>query len=153
MPSRQKRKRKRRMAEASVKTPEINRGLGGLAATGSRDTRLIARAVREQWAIPTAIRPAIVARQVRAAIEAKSDREATQAARCLVQMQAQNQSAAFKALDKAMPIKQEVSHNIAAEMREAVKGLIADSNITRLAQENAVTMDEHQRSAAPSAGQ
>ncbi len=55
------------------------------------DTRLIARAVREEWPIPMELRQPVVMRQVAIAIDPKSKRsEATAAARCLASMHAQN---------------------------------------------------------------
>ncbi|MGL4512085.1 MAG: hypothetical protein ACRCT8_03270 [Lacipirellulaceae bacterium] len=77
-------------------------GLGGqLREAGSRDTRLIERALRERWPIPDELKAAVVERQLRIATDPKSSsREATSAARCLAGMEGQNAAAAFKAFDK-----------------------------------------------------
>ena len=56
-----------------------------------RDTRLIARAVREEWPIPDAFRKPVVMRQIAIATNPNSkNSEATAAARCLANMNAQN---------------------------------------------------------------
>ena len=56
-----------------------------------RDTRLIARAVREEWPIPDAFRKPVVMRQVAIATNPNTkNSEATAAARCLANMNAQN---------------------------------------------------------------
>ena len=97
------------MSEDEKKLPETGEtqgGLGGgaLREEGVRDTRLIERAVREQWPIDAEYREAIVRRQVKVAIDPDvSSREATAAARCIVAMVGQNQAADFKALDKVAP--------------------------------------------------
>ena len=49
-------------------------------------TRMLERAVREGWPIPAERRKAIVMRQVEAAEGADSNREATSAAACLIEM-------------------------------------------------------------------
>jgi hypothetical protein len=46
---------------------------------GSRDTRLIQRALEQGWDVPANIKPALVARQARTALKSENDREATQA--------------------------------------------------------------------------
>lgn len=65
--------------------------LPDVLAPGIRQTRLLERAVRERWPIDELLRDAIIKRQVSIAIDPKSSpREATSAARCLVQMDALN---------------------------------------------------------------
>ena len=92
-----------------------------ISPEGIRDTRLIERALREQWPIDDRFREAIVDRQVRIAISLESgDREATSAARCLVTMQSQNNESAFKALDKVVPDQ----HLLMIEQEEVRNGII-----------------------------
>src|ERR1700733_12942468 len=56
-----------------------------------RDTRLIARAVREEWPIPDAFRKPVVMRQVAIATNPNTkNSEATAAAPCLANMNTQN---------------------------------------------------------------
>jgi len=64
---------------------------------GIQDTRMLERAVRENWPIPEEARPAIVKRQIRIATKATSRRESTAAARCLVAMEGQNQKSQLAA--------------------------------------------------------
>ena len=52
---------------------------------GTRDTRMIERAVRNRWPIPDKFREAIIKRQIRVAIDPKSTgREARAAARTII---------------------------------------------------------------------
>lgn len=90
-----------------------NGGLGGnIRKAGTRDTRLLERAVRERWKIPDDKREAIVNRQVEIAVNSPKDREATSAAKCLATMEAQNIAVAMKALDKVVPDQHQHNHAI-----------------------------------------
>ena len=65
-----------------------------LAATGSRDTRLIERAIRQKWPIPDDKRKALIDRQVAVATsEEVSPRESTSAFRSILAANAQNLAA------------------------------------------------------------
>lgn len=102
-------------------------GSGGNCALSTEDresvqnTRLLERAVREQWPIPFEMREEVVRRQIDIAIgEESSPRERTSAARCLVSMTQQNQAALFKALDKEVPDLLEIGTSKQQEARSAI---------------------------------
>ena len=69
-------------------TPE-NGGVGG---GDTRSTRMLERAVRQRWPIADEYRRPVVDRQIRTAIDPNStDRAASIATRCLLEMERQNQ--------------------------------------------------------------
>jgi hypothetical protein len=80
-------------------------GLGGnLRPVGTRDTRLLDRAVRENWPIPEEYRKPVVDRMYDIVTDSKTKaREASIAARVLVAMEQQNQAERHKAIDKLVP--------------------------------------------------
>lgn len=126
--------------KTAVPPDELKGGLGGdvLRPAGIRDTRLIERALREQWPIPDEFREPIVKRQVRIAIDPHSSpRESTSAARCLVSMQQQNTEAALKALDKLVPDQHQHTHQI-DELRAVIDEARTDSDYVRLERERAI---------------
>ena len=113
---------------------------GGVSAKRVRmeHTRMIERALREQWPIPDEFREPVVKRQVRIAIDPESSpREATSAARCLVSMQQQNQEAILKAIDKLVPDQHEVTHR-ADELQDALDKVRQDADYGRLRRAAAV---------------
>jgi hypothetical protein len=60
-------------------------GSGGPAAPGIRTTRLLARALREHWSIPTDLRPALIERLAAIVRDpAASPREITSAAKAIL---------------------------------------------------------------------
>jgi hypothetical protein len=102
---------------------------GGVSAKRIRleNTRMLERALREQWPIPDEYREPIVKRQVKIAIDPdSSSREATSAARCIVSMQSQNNEIALKALDKISPDQHE--HHGTIEHRHGLAELLAEQD-------------------------
>ena len=76
-----------------------------LAAVGSRDTRLIQRAIKQGWPIPQEFREALVARQIAIATsEECSPRESTSAFRSLLHANAQNIAVENRPLRKLKPL-------------------------------------------------
>lgn len=114
-------------------------GLGGnLRRQGTRDTRILERAIREQWPVPDDIRAAIVERQAAIATSGEvSPREATSAARCLVSMTQQNQAGAMKALDKVAPDKHE--HALAQLPPVTLEQLHSDPNYVQFLEQQTGT--------------
>lgn len=96
-----------------AKNGHANGGLGGnLREVGPRDTRMIARAIRERWPIPDERRAALIERQMRTAEHSESDRDATRAFQSLLQAEAQNIAVALKAIDKVLPDQHSHTHAI-----------------------------------------
>lgn len=60
--------------------------------SGTRDTRLISKAIKQRWPVPTEYREALVKRQINIAINPQSSaREATLAFKAILAAEAQNQ--------------------------------------------------------------
>ncbi len=60
MPSRWKRKRERRIAEATAKAPGTCGGWGQGTPTTNADLLLVRQAIREDWPVPDDVRRAII---------------------------------------------------------------------------------------------
>lgn len=90
------------MSTNGKKPREGGGGLGGLSsihAKGSRDTRLIRKAIKQRWPINDEDRQALIERQVRIAKDPKaSNREATSAFKSILSAESQNQADEHKAL-------------------------------------------------------
>jgi hypothetical protein len=72
-------------ASDSIPLPNFHGAQGGPEAGQTSDSRLIERAIKEEWPVPEQYRPAIISRQARIAIDPKSSsREASVAARTLM---------------------------------------------------------------------
>lgn len=97
----------------SENEPQKNGGSGADSAVkemvsdgvdGVRTTRMLERAARQRWPIPEEFKDAIVKRQVAIAINKNSSaREASIAAKCVLEMERQNQADEHKQLDKTTP--------------------------------------------------
>lgn len=85
MPSRKKRKRYRRMAEATASTPKSCGGWGCGAPTTLQDLVWLRRAVNQDWPVSEAVRSAIV-RELMADFENKPPRESLSICRTVIAM-------------------------------------------------------------------
>ncbi|MCC7424810.1 MAG: hypothetical protein IT428_31450 [Planctomycetaceae bacterium] len=79
-------------------------GLGGtIRQRGTRDTRLIEKAIKQRWPIPAEKRAQLIERQLAiATAKNSSNREATAAFRAIMTAEAQNQADEHKAVDIKM---------------------------------------------------
>src|SRR4051812_1112374 len=100
--------------------PEDSGGLGGDSGRGIRDTRLADRALRERWPIPASLRRPLVARLAGIVTDpAASPREATAAARAILQASKLN----LEAVSAAIRARE---HEELAERVAQLEGLLAE---------------------------
>lgn len=86
MPSRKKRKRDRRRAEATAQGPGLLGGWGKGSDLRPGDLLLIRRAVREGWATPPAVCDAIIRDVVASALHVQKPRLTLAAVRVVIDM-------------------------------------------------------------------
>lgn len=126
--------------------PEKNGGQGGPehfhdGPGQTSDTRMIEQAVKRRWPIPEKFKEAIVRRQVRIATSKNSsNREASAAARCVLEMERQNQADEHKRLDKEVPDQHAHSINI-TDVNELRRQLLDDSEYLDYQRGRAVSAD------------
>ena len=84
MPSRKKRRRDRRRAEATAKSPILRGGWGRSSEVRPRDLLLIRQAIREGWPTSPEVGAAIIDQVVRSALRAKDARLSIAACRVLI---------------------------------------------------------------------
>jgi hypothetical protein len=84
MPSRKKRKRDRRRAEATAQGPILRGGWGRGSEIRPRDLLLIRQAIREGWETPPEVGAAIIDQVVTSALESKDARLTIAACRVLI---------------------------------------------------------------------
>ena len=102
MPSRKKRKRDRRRAEATAEAPVLKGGWGKGSDLRPGDLLLIRRAVREGWPTPPAVCDAIIRDVVTAALEAEKPRLTLAAVRVCIDV-VKDQQGGFDARRRQRP--------------------------------------------------
>ncbi len=86
MPSRKKRKRDRRRAEATAAVPVLKGDWGAESKRPRGDMLLIRKAIRGGWDVPQAVRDAIVDDVIPAALESIRPRLTLSAVRAVIEM-------------------------------------------------------------------
>ena len=89
MPSRKKRKRDRRRAEATAQAPKTQGGWGAGLPTSRDDLVLLQQAINEDWPVPDKVRQAIV-RELGEEIESSEVRRVLSVARSFLAMSSAN---------------------------------------------------------------
>ena len=113
--------------DTTTAAPLPQENAGGLGATflepGIRNTRLLEKAIRQRWPILPEYRQAILLRQTRIAVDPKSpNREAIAAARCIKDMESQNQTDEHQSIPK-----RHEHHHVASSMTAAeARKMLAD---------------------------
>ena len=105
-------------------------GLGGpesIRDIGTRDTRLIERAIREEWPIPVGYRKGLVDRQARIAADpGSSPREATSAFRALVAANQQNIDVNRESVGTTVNVGVAVNNQMPASLENASDDALID---------------------------